>query len=180
MGTIPTPPTFTAGQIAGVSAGLNTFRDTLNFWSNTPKCLAQEIASLSIPNNADTVVAMTGELYDVVQAGDSPSHDAVTTNSRVYCRTTGKYDLLASACFSANSTGVRRVTLRINGGATLTQATANATSGISTTIAAGPIVYPLTAGDYLEMLVFQNSGGALTLNGGSPGPSYLQMLLIGA
>lgn len=176
MGTIPTISTFTAGQVL-TAADMNEVKAAVDFWALTPRCMATETAGQSIPNNSDTVVSFPGEVYDVVQSGDSPMHDNTTNNSRVYIRTAGKYSLIGSVSFSSDATGIRRITIRKNGATTLVQTTSTPVSGASTTIQVGPIILDLVAGDYVELLAFQNRGSALSLNASAPGPSFLQATL---
>ncbi len=96
MGTIPTFPTFTAG-VAPSAATLNLMRDTVNFWALTPRCSVYLSTVQNINNNTSTPIAFDAELFDIVQAGDTESHNVTTNNSRVVIRTAGKYEVTGQA-----------------------------------------------------------------------------------
>jgi hypothetical protein len=165
LGTIPTYAAFVAGAEL-TAAQLNAMRDVDNFWSNPPKCYAYMTAVQSIPNAAYTSVNLTSELYDVVQAGDSPSHDNATNPTRIYARTTGVYTVGGAVSFAANATGVRSARV-IKNGSTATEYlfnTAQAISGNNTSVVLPPVDIPLVAGDYVELQAYQNSGAALNTN----------------
>jgi hypothetical protein len=82
---------------------------------------------------------------------------------------TGLYSINASVTFPTNATGVRRIQVRKNAAGSATGGTligtthipALTTSGAATTVVYGRDAY-LTAGDYVEVFVLQNSGGSLT------------------
>jgi len=81
----------------------------------------------------------------------------------------GLYSIRASVTFPTNSTGVRRIQVRKNAGGSATGGTligtthipALTTSGAATTVVYGRDAY-LSASDYVEVFVLQNSGGSLT------------------
>lgn len=113
----------------------------------------------SIPNGTQTAVQFNAENYDT----DS-LHDNATNNTRLTIPTTGLWLLQGSIDFAANTTGFRGVNFYLNG----------------TTFLAGTILDPgdpvsrlqastmeeLTAGDYIELLALQDTGGALDVNFG--------------
>ena len=92
-------------------------------------------------------------------------HSTVTNNSRVTIVVPGRYSFTAAVQWSASNAGYRGVGLRKNG--------AGATSpdiilsyivnlhAVDTPIHGGAATYNLVAGDYVELCVFQNSGGNL-------------------
>ena len=177
MGTIPTPGTQTASAVVS-STLLNGFRDVMAFWSNPPACQAYQSTAQSIPNNTYTAVKLNSELYDNVQAGDTPMHDLVTNNTRITVRTAGMYLIAGSVGFATNTTGVRKVQLYKNAATGLGEATAPPVSGVTTAIPVGPVIVPLAVGDYVEIRAFQTSGGALNTDASS-GVTTLTLRLIG-
>jgi hypothetical protein len=175
VGTIPTPPTFTAGQIL-TAAQLSQIVAVQNFWASPPQCQGYNSGGTSLGNGATVTVPLASEYYDVVQSGDTPMHDNVTNNTRITCRTAGKYQVDGYLSFQSNATGLRRLDIIVNG-VTQVQATSPAVSGASTNIQAS-VTVPLSVGDYVELAAFQTSGGTLALNGTAPGPSRLTVRLI--
>ena len=93
----------------------------------------------------------------------NPSRLAVPTSQ------TGLYSIRGSVTFPTNGTGVRRIQIRKNAAGSATGGTligtthipTLTTSGAATTVVLGRDAY-LTAGDYVEVFVLQNSGGSLT------------------
>lgn len=89
------------------------------------------------------------------------AHSTSSNTSRVTIATTGIYFFFGRITFAANATGYRIAALRANGGAYLemlkfpTNGAANLLSVQVGRLAA------LTAGDYVELVAWQNSGGAL-------------------
>lgn len=176
MGTIPTPPTFSAGAVVP-AASLNQLRDVANFWANPPQCQAYDTTGPTLTTGVALTVPLGGEAYDVVQSGDTPMHDNATNNSRITIRTAGKYQIEGYVCFAANSTGVRRVEIVKNGTVSLRSNSSPAVAGISTTIQAD-VTAALAINDYIEIQAYQTSGGNLALNNGAPGPSSLTVRLM--
>lgn len=80
----------------------------------------------------------------------------------------GVYDLSGSCRYSANATGFRLLAITVNGtGICEARFDANTTGGNPTGMNAST-PYPLRAGDTVNLGLFQNSGGPLTVGG--PGP----------
>ena len=111
----------------------------------------------SISNNSDTVVALNSERFDT-----DTIHDNISNNSRLTATTAGKYLILAQATFAANGTGIRMVSIRLNGVTFLARFSMSAASSFRHLLIAVTFA-DLAATDYVEMLVYQNSGAALNL-----------------
>ena len=113
----------------------------------------------SIPNSSGTAVALNSERWDT----DS-IHDNSTNNSRLTCKTAGKYIISGSIEWAANSNGERRLSIRLNGSTSI---------GFLALLPMGgafldmdmfvTTIYELAVDDYVELDVAQNSGGALNL-----------------
>ncbi len=112
-------------------------------------------AAQSINNNTETKLAFDSERYDT----DS-IHDPSTNNSRLTCPASGRYAIFGTVRFASNATGHRYIFIRLNGGKALAVQSSLALSGIVTMLSISTI-YDLTASDYVELWVYQNSGGAL-------------------
>lgn len=171
MGTIPVGPTFTAGQKL-TAANLNAMNDAQVFWALTPRCYAYQGSAQTLTTGVSTLITFDSEVYDIVQSGDTPAHDNTTNNSRIFARTTGKYDIRAQVMFGNNATGSRILQVRLNsagssvGGTQIAQTSQGAVSGASTSVPLLIPSYPLSAGDYIELFASQASGGNLALNVG--------------
>ena len=172
MGTVPTPTTYTAGASLAATS-LNNDRDVDNYLLNLPACYAYNNGGLTMTTSGTFyLVPLDAEVYEVVQSGDAAMHDNTTNNSRIVARTSGKWRITASMEFTSNATGGRTVELRKNAAGVQTSGTLiltqsqNAVSGtVTSVLVTGPKI-PLTAGDYIEAFVRQQSGGSLTLSPG--------------
>lgn len=127
----------------------------------------QRVLPQSIPNNATTVISFARVRYDTNAFWSSSSPTQLTI------AIAGKYLIGASVTYAANATGVRQVGLRVNGGVypALQVAPAGTDNfAIST-------VFPLVAGDYVELITYQTSGAALnaTISGAAP-ELWIQLL----
>lgn len=105
-------------------------------------------------------IPFTNELQD----GDS-YHDNSTNNTRITVSEDGWYAVGGEIAFEANTTGVRDVGIRLNGGSTFLcfqrqQASADASRGSDICVAT---VYYLSSGNYIELMARQYSGGALNV-----------------
>ena len=114
-------------------------------------------AAQSIPDSTETALAFNSELYDT-----DTMHDTVTANTKITIVTPGKYNLIGYAVFNTNETGNRWLTLCINGTRHVGQSRVGAVSG-DFTILNATAEELMAAGDYVELTVYQNSGGALNV-----------------
>lgn len=179
MGTIPTIPTFVAGSVL-TAAQLNQLKTVSDFWAAPPRCQAVDAAGPTLTTGVTATVALGAENFDVVQTGDTGMHDLVTTNSRVFARTAGKYRVTGYLSFASNATGTRQGTLVLNGVTNLVADARPASPSTSTNMTIGPKTVTLAVGDFIELTAFQTSGGNLALNLGNPGPSTLTVELLSA
>ena len=85
----------------------------------------------------------------------------VTNPSRVTFTTAGKYHITMSYQFDTNSTGLRLVRMRLNGTTTIDEWRADGASSASFVVGKLSTSYDMSATDYVELLVFQTSGGDL-------------------
>jgi hypothetical protein len=136
-------------------------------------------AGQSLSNTTQTVIDFNGEIIDT-----DGFHDNSTNNSRITIPTGkgGKYFLYARGAFDGNANGSRAVTIRKNGSDLLAEVhtwNAGGTYGASCDVSA---IASLNAGDYIEMRLFQSSGGSLNTQGGDFDAYYntLQVQFLGA
>jgi hypothetical protein len=129
----------------------------------------------SINNSSFTAITFDSENFD-----SNTYHDNSTNNTRltVPAGKAGYYSVNGSLTFAGNTTGLRIVLLRKNGGET------NYPISMPSVVANDvrlPFVYTiyLDVADYVEVHGWQNSGGALNVQGGITDSTF-SMYLIGA
>ncbi len=165
------PATLTASVGDKISAGnWNTYeRDALNFLLSPPRCKVFNSTTYTIASSAVfTLLSWDSEVYDT-----DTMHSTVTNTSRLVATTAGLYSHTTSIFFAANATGQRAIEVRKNaagsnsGGTLIVQSNsgAAATGAASMSVSTTTDVQ-MTAGDYLEVFVYQSSGGSLASIGG--------------
>ncbi len=90
----------------------------------------------------------------------------------------GIYVIAGHAQFASTSgTGQRTLRLRVNGTTMIGSARVPAATGVTVFVSA-VAVYALAAGDYVELVAHQNSGGSLDVNAsGNDSPEFSIHLL---
>lgn len=146
----------------------DTVRADLEFLVQPPSCRVSRIAALTVANATETAVPFTA-----TDSWDSDAfHDTVTNNTRITIPTGlgGRY-LLSANCFFDNgtTTGNYMLRWRLNGTTAISDAMAPGAS-LGTRLS-NTTVYALNAGDYVEVTVYQSSGGSLSLFAASPNVS---------
>lgn len=122
-------------------------------------CIAYHNTTQSLTSGATTAVALNAE-----QADAAGFHDNATNNSRltVPAGKGGLYLVAGAIRFNTAAGGTRRyLGLRVNGTTTLGEFEQPATASFPTCF--GAVVVFLSATEYVEMLAFQDSGGAVNL-----------------
>lgn len=156
-----TPATAVAGT-ALTAAWLNTYvRDNLAWMAtDSPACRAYNNANISIGNSSDTAVTMNSERFD-----NAAMHSTSSNTSRITVPTGGggKYLMGSLMEFAANATGERGNHLRVNATTFVSKQVQTNSGGIINWTSSNTSVYALSAADYIECYVFQNSGGNLNL-----------------
>lgn len=137
-----------------------------------PRAHAYHNAAQAIPNMTETALAMNSERYDT-----DTIHDSAGSNARLTCKTAGDYRLSGQVRFTVSTVGVRYAFLRLNGVTTLFDSivtlNASASAGVSTALNV-TYTYPFVLNDYVELLAYQDTGGALNVLG-----CYLEMEKMG-
>lgn len=126
---------------------------------SVPSARVYNDANISIDHNTLTALTFNTERYDTASF-----HSTSSNTSRLTAPTAGLYIIGGSAQFAVNATGRRRVSIRLNGTTEIAvqepavdaDAAINWSAALSTS-------YELAASDYVELLVFQTSGGALNV-----------------
>jgi len=116
--------------------------------------------SLTITNATWTSLTFNREIFDT-----DAIHDPVTNNSRLTCKTAGIYIIISQLVIYYNAVGVRANHIRLNLTTNLATSDVIPTSATLYTASVAACIYPLIVGDFVESLVYQNSGGGLTAIG---------------
>jgi hypothetical protein len=135
---------------------INTALDVIDAMFH--RCSVYHNANQSVPNAAYTVLAFNSERIDT-----ELMHDNSTNNSRITINTAGDYVASALVAFAAHAAGTRGIEIRLNGSTVLAAAQMEAVSEASTGTILSLVMPPYTfaENDYLQVLAFQSSGGAL-------------------
>jgi hypothetical protein len=134
-------------------------------------------ASQNATSAAQTTITFDTEVFDT----DS-FHDNSTNNSRltIPAGMSGKYLVTAKADFAANVTGQRVVYHLVDGTLVNFAAIAPPQSGGGGAGVTLSAVYNLTAGQYVEMAVYQDSGTTLAITGTAYYYTNMQITYLGA
>ncbi|MBA7701520.1 hypothetical protein ES703_110260 [subsurface metagenome] len=154
-----TPASY-AGQalkVARVNAAQNALEFATMVGGYTEGARVYHSAHQNIPNLTLTTVAFNLESYDT----DS-IHDNAVNNSRLTCKTAGKYLITAPYLFAGNAAGYRQAYLRVNGVTTIVYSRLDSPGGGEFFLLA-LTTWDLAVNDYVELLVYQTSGVALNL-----------------
>jgi hypothetical protein len=119
-------------------------------------------ANQSITNAVTTALAFNSERFDTFAGAADTQHDTVTNNNRLTCRYAGKYLIGGNCSFASNATGVRTLSIQSQAGTTVGDVQIDACSGGVTDLSVSTM-WDMAVNDWVQMLVFQNSGGALNV-----------------
>lgn len=126
-----------------------------------PRCRAYRAADQTVASGVITALAFDSERFD-----SHGMHDPTTNNSRLTCRLDGVYAGVFTVYWQASGTGERWLWFRLNGGATALGVIASPPQASVGAVTIQQCVLPpyrLVAGDYVECVAFQSSGGDLTV-----------------
>lgn len=135
-------------------------RDNLEHLARPPGCFVERTATVSVSNNTITAIEFTA-----ADGRDTDNfHSTVTNSDRITIPSGlgGWYHMVGQVTFASNSTGRRLARWRVNGADALPVLAAAPDPGGSTVLqCTGELL--LSAGDYLQLVVLQTSGGALNV-----------------
>lgn len=144
------------------AALLDTYNADHEFHADPPGCVIRLTTTLGISDATVTAVQ-----FNAADARDTDAfHDPASSNTRMTVPTGlgGWYTAGGVVTFAANGTGYRLVGLRVNGTTRMAQQTSVSFGTAANTLTvSAPLL--LAAGDYVELIVYQNSGGALNIDG---------------
>jgi hypothetical protein len=110
----------------------------------------------TISNNTRTILLLNAEEFDT-----DTIHDTVTNSGRLTAKLAGKYIASASVRWASNATGDRLISIKKNGTTLVSENGNDSVDGNGVLITGSPVIVSLAANDYLEVEVFQDSGGNL-------------------
>lgn len=145
----------------GIFAGGGTASSTeLNDCFDPPRARVRWAgAAPAIVTAVATALAFDTETYDV-----GGCHDPAVNNSRITCPAAGAglWTFSTGAEIAANAAGRRELSLRINGALYIATTRVPPTAADATRLAVST-EYRMVAGDYVEAVIFQSSGGNLNV-----------------
>ena len=158
--TYNTIPTVATGDVYTATAHNNIVENSNNF-RVPPMCSAALTTSQSVPNNTETVLTFGSKTYE--------TDSGIYGTNEFAIQTAGVYLISALITWEGNATGVRYVVIRKNGAGTAgnLNAAINYASfppGANRFSQSFCIPLSLAAGDDIDLVVLQNSGGALNVN----------------
>ena len=169
--TYTIPKTWAAGAILTASE-MNTYvRDnTLALVDANPLIIPSarvyNDANISIPHNVATALTFNSERWDT-----DTIHSTTTNTGRLTCQTVGLYFISGHVQFPAGS-NVASIQIRLNGTTYIARNNDPQTSSSAREFSVSTC-YSLAAGNYVELLAYQNSGGALNvLYAGNYSPEF--------
>lgn len=174
MATVPAPKTWSVNEYL-TAAGLNlALRDALNYLLNPPMVRVRHSATISAANATYTAHSFNTEDYDT-----DAIHSTSVNTSRLTIVTPGVYRLTGAISWAGNATG-RRFQTWYKNGAVIDGAALHlpASSASSITCPAATVEVALVANDYIELVGWQDSGGALNMNPGTGLLSYAQAMWV--
>lgn len=170
MTTAPSPPNLTAGDVF-TEARSDAFTSAVDFLRTPPIGQFGRDADQSINSSTHTAVIWTTETRDSVSG-----HDLVTNPSRYTAQYDGVYVVSAAVPFAAHSAACKyELWFRRNGdnnqafnGNDIQKSTTSHTLCPSSTRE-----IDLSTGDYIEVMVWQDSGSARNIDSGfHGGPNF--------
>lgn len=153
----------------GADANASTFNSPLSELDSELTTLANTVpddisarvalsSDQTINNTTQTALSFGAETYDTdTMWASSPNPERLTVN------TAGKYVFTAQVEWLGSTSGYRQVIIRLNGSTELVRITQEPVINLPFSMIAS-IIDEFSDGDYLEVLVWQNTGGTLDVN----------------
>ena len=128
-------------------------------------CILYNSTNYTISNATDTLLTFNTEILDT-----DGFHSTSTNTSRITIPAGkgGKYYVFAWGGYANNTTGYRQLEILVNGRTGTPSRVGNSSmAGINNITLTPNGAAVLSAGDYIEVNAYQNSGGSLTFYGGA-------------
>lgn len=159
--------TTAAAHVAGVAVRLNITAGIIG--ELQAACIDK---SCGVVSNASNTCTVSGNYYTLAYGSElwdtDNIHDNSTNNSRLTCKTTGLYLIIAWVKWDPNATGRRYLIINLNGSTTVTainQMAITDSGGYTQQTIVG--LYNLIVNDYIEVQVMQASGVSLDIASGN-------------
>lgn len=158
----------TIGNAALAANAVNTTQIT-NGAVTTAKVTFDGVGVYNSGNQSITNTTSTALTFDSENFDTNGYHSTSVNTSRITVPTTGYYQVSYGVEFAANVAGRRYSWISRNGTSAerFAEVIALATTGGATHAQSGGVLMYLTAGQYIELYVYQDSGGALNVDGNS-------------
>lgn len=159
MATPPVYRTWVAGEVVTAAYFNANVRDAGNFWLSVPTFEGRQ----TVAQSTTTAVAVPINL-DTEDLDNDNGHSTVSNTSRYTAQTAGRFQYGGGVAYATNATGSRHAEVWKNGVGMNGEGTANGANagGQPTRQGARLGSAPMNgSSDYLEMVGFQTSGGAL-------------------
>lgn len=162
------PQTWTDGSSSASAARLNYIEDGILELSYAPAVRVFHNAAQSIASATETALQFNSERFDQAANAADTMHDTITNNSRLTCRYAGIYLIGGHAQWAASPAGAQMY-IRLGGATIIGRTLINAADYqvMSLTTA-----YQLAVNEYVELVVRQSTGGALSILSGSGSPEF--------
>lgn len=123
-----------------------------------------------------TALTWNSESFDT-----SSYHSTSTNTSRLTVPSTGYYTMSGLCMFNVNGTGVRILECKKNGstGVAYVEEAATTLAATASTVQLTAVVYA-TAGDYFELVAYQNSGSTISTYVGGEQFNFFSIISLGA
>jgi hypothetical protein len=164
---------------AGKYTIVNNSEDGLEFTASMPTVASgigvrvYNSSDISIGTTSDTALTFNSERWDTDNI-----HDTVSNTGRLTCKTAGKYMIVGGIDFALNSSGIRQIFIRLNGTTDIGRGGDASTSANTNYRKQVTSIYELSVDDYVELIVYQNSGGDLDiLSVGNRSPEFMMQLI---
>lgn len=176
MATIPSFRTWVAGEIV-TAAYMNTnIRDAGNFFLSWPVCETRQGAAQSLPNNT-----LTNILFDTNDIDTDGGHSTSVNTDRYVGKTAGRFQVSGGVGYAAGVGTWRVAEIQKNGAAiNIGSHIAIPNSGTTHRMPTRTLTLSLNGTtDYVTIVAFQNSGGALNTATTTGDQSHMSVRMVG-
>jgi len=136
-----------------------------------PNARVYNSANISITDATLTALTFNSERWDV-----GALHSTSVNTGRLTAPITGLYVIGGHVRWAINSAGQRSVRIRLNGGADIAMQSSMALTDGNDALQTIATAYRLAKNEYVDMTVYQNSGGALNIvAAGNYSPEFWMM-----
>lgn len=135
---------------------------------STAACRVYNDAAQSVPDITNTLVSFNTELFDTDAIHDPAAPTTLT------CKTAGIYLITAQVNFDTNATGARTLQIKHNNTTIIAMNSVAGATRVNVST-----VYRLAVNDFLIVVAYQNSGGALNITASSRYSPDFSMVKIG-